>query len=80
MRWRDVGAVWAYVEHESHVRDCATSQSRGWFKLDAPCQEVRRGRGEVCSGEGGLWRRAVGKAGGSRAVAQWGSTSGPDVP
>ena len=59
---------------------CATSQSRGWFKLDAPCQEVRRGRGEVCSGEGGLWRRAVGKAGGSRAVAQWGSTSGPDVP
>ena len=28
---------------------CATSQSRGWLKLETPCQ-VRRGAGEVCSG------------------------------
>ena len=27
---------------------CATSQSRGWLKLEALCQ-VRRGGGEVCS-------------------------------
>ena len=32
---------------------CATSQSRGWLKLEAPCQ-VRRGGGEECSGARGV--------------------------
>ena len=57
---------------------CATSQSRGWLKLEASCQ-VRRGGGEGCSGARGVQRRrAAGKAGGSCAVARWGS--GPRVP
>ena len=29
---------------------CATSQSRGWLKLEASCQ-VRRRKGEECSGD-----------------------------
>ena len=54
---------------------CATSQSRGWLKLEASCQ-VRKGE---CSGVRGVQRRrAAGKVGGSRAVARWGS--GPGVP
>ena len=57
---------------------CATSQSRGWLKLEASCQ-VRRGGGEGCSGARGVQRRrAAGKAGGSCAVVRWGS--GPRVP
>ena len=56
---------------------CKTSQSRGWLKLEAPCQ-VRRGDGEKCSGMPGVQRRrAPGKAGGLRAVERW--SSGPGV-
>ena len=49
---------------------CATSQSRGWLKLEAPCQ-VRQGGGEVCSGARRVQRRrAEGNAGGSCVVAR----------
>ena len=55
---------------------CATSQSRGWLKLEAPCQ-VRKAGGEECSGVCKVQRRrAAGKAGG--LCAMWGS--GPGVP
>ena len=48
----------------------ATSQSRGWLKLEAPCQ-VRQGGGEVCSGARRVQRRrAEGNAGGSCVVAR----------
>ena len=60
----------------------STFQSRGWLKLEAPCQ-VWIGGGEKCGPKrGGVRgvqrRRAAGKVGGSSAVARWGS--GPGVP
>ena len=40
---------------------CATSQSRGWLKMEAPCQVWRAG-GEVCSGARGGAEVAVAQA------------------
>ena len=49
VRWRDRGSGPGRTENMPYMLvTCATSQSRGWLKLEAYCQ-VRRGEGEECS-------------------------------
>ena len=74
VRWRDRGSGPGRTENMPYMLvTCATSQSRGWLKLEAYCQ-VRRGGGEECSVVRGVQRRrAAGKA-----VARRGSS--PGVP
>ena len=83
VRWRDGAAARAYPEHAHashvHVRDLRDVPVQGLVEAIGELPGVERGRQGMlrrCA-----WvqrRRAAGKAGGSCAVARWGS--GPGVP
>ena len=54
----------------------ATFQSRGWLKLSADCQARRGGEARDAEARVDAEAAAAGKAGGSCAVARWGSGPG----
>ena len=79
VRWRDGSAARAYPEHVFHVRDLRDVPVQGLVEAGGALPGAERGRrGLLRPARGVQRRRAAGKAGGSRAVARWGS--GPGVP
>ena len=79
VRWRNGAAARAYREHAEHARDLRDVPVQGLVEAgEVRCHVWQRGgRGMLIATRGVQRRRAPGKAGGSRAVARWGS--GPGV-
>ena len=78
MRGRGGEAAYAYIEHVVHVRDLLDLPVQGLVEAGGVLPGAERGRRAMLRRARGVQRRrAAGKAGGSRAMARWGS--GPGV-
>ena len=78
VRRRDGGAARAYQEHSVHARDLRDVPVQGLVEIVGVLPVVERGRRGMLRHAWVQRRRAARKAGGSLAVARWGS--GPGVP